>query len=214
MTLLGICSDIAYFVSRFSFEIILRLFFDLKVIGKKNVPAKGPFIIAANHVSYMDPPILGSVTNKRLYFITADYLYKNRLLGWWYKSVGCVKVRRGRPDHTALRRIFSLLRAGKSIAVFPEGARSDDGKTGEPLAGIGFIALKSKAPVIPCLIKGSEKALPKGAKSFKRSKVSIIVGGPIKSEDFDCGENKKEAYRLFSNKVMNNIAHLDKSYEN
>ncbi len=203
---------IVYHISRMTFKIVLILFFRFKVEGRENIPKRGPFIIAGNHTSYMDPPIVGAVTRRRFHFIASDHLYKNKLMGWWIMAGGGIRVKKGESNHIAMRRILNYLKKGKPIAMFPEGTRSEDGKIKEPLSGIGFLALKSGVPVVPCLIKGSEKALPKGARSFKSSSVSVYVGKPIEAKDFKYEGDKKEAYRLFSRKIMNNIARLTRRY--
>lgn len=207
-----IYSSIAYFISRNIFKILLILFFKLRIRGRENLPAKGGFIMASNHVSYMDPPIVGSAAKKRVHFITSDHLYSGKLLALWYKSVGCLKIKREGTNRSVIRKIIDYLKDGEVIGIFPEGTRSEDGSMKEALAGIGFLALKSRTPVVPCFIKGSEKALPRGAKSFTSAKVFIYIGKPIETKEFRYEGDKKEAYRLFSKKVMKAIAQLGKEH--
>jgi len=208
----AIYNAIMYFISVSVFKISLKLFFRFSVHGHESIPKKGAFIAASNHVSYMDPPAIGATFRRRVYFIASSHLCKNRLLGLWLRSVGCLIIRRGEPDHTTMRRIIRYLKDGKPLAIFPEGSRSEDGKIGESLSGVGFLALKSQAPVIPCFVKGTDKAFPKGAKSFKRTKVSVYIGEAIRPEDFKHEGNRKESYQLFSKKVMHNIAELQRRY--
>ncbi len=204
-----IYSNIAYFISKTIFKISLLAFFNLKVKGRENFPVRGGFIIAGNHVSYMDPPIVGAACKRRLYFITAPHLYKGVLISLWYWSTGCIKVNSGRPSHKVMKKILDYLKKGRVVAMFPEGTRSHDGRMKEPLAGIGFLALKAQVPVIPCLIRGSEKALPRGAKAFSSARISAYIGRPIESKGFKCKEGRKEAYRLFSKRVMEAITQLE-----
>lgn len=138
---------------------------------------------------------------------------KNAFSRWWYKAVGCLIINKGEADHRIIRRMLDYLKDGKPIAIFPEGTRSEDGSYREPLTGVGFLALKAKVPVVPCAIKGTAKALPKGAKKFASSKVSVHIGSPIEPKDFGHEGSKKEAYRLFSKKVMSSIIELDKANE-
>jgi len=207
-----IYSAVAYSISRKLFKLLLVLFFGYRVTGGENIPKKGPFIMASNHVSYMDPPAVGAASKKRVYFIASEHLCKNRLLGFWYKSVGCLIIKRGKSDHRMIKKILHYLKEGKPIAVFPEGTRSEGGTIKEPLSGAGFIALKSHVPVIPCFVKGTDKALPRGAKAFKKSRVSVYIGRPIDPKDFKFEGNKKESYRLFSKRIMNSIAQLGKTH--
>lgn len=189
---------------------MLKLFFRFKVEGVENIPSSGAFILASNHVSYMDPGVVGAVSRRRLYFMTSDHLYRNKLAAFWHNSTGCIRIRRGESDHAAIRKILGSLKAGKPIAIFPEGTRSPDGKLKDAFSGIGFLALKTKVPVVPCFIKGSDEALPRDARFFKFGRIRAIVGKPVLPEAFDVSSGKKEAYRLFSKKVMNSIAELDK----
>ncbi|MFH1753098.1 MAG: lysophospholipid acyltransferase family protein [Candidatus Omnitrophota bacterium] len=205
-----IFSRLMYLMAKWSFRIPLLLFFGFRVKGVENLPNKGAFIFASNHVSYMDPGIIGAFSNRQFFFITSDHLYKNRLAALWYHSTGCIRIKRGRPDHSAMKKVFSLLRSGKPIAIFPEGTRSADGQIKGAFLGIGFMALKARVPVIPCLIKGSDKALPRGAKNFKFGRVEVAIGSPIPPTDPNGCVGRKEAYRAFSIKVMDSIAKLDK----
>lgn len=208
MIIFNIFTNIGYIISRKILQIALIIFFKFKVKGGENMPSKGPFIIASNHISYMDPPIVGSACRRIVHFIASDHLYKNRLFGLWYRLVGCIMVKREEPSHTAMRKILNHLRQGRVIAIFPEGTRSEDGKRREPLSGLGFLALKSQVPVVPCCVEGSEKALPKGAKSFTSSSITAHIGKPIEPKDFEYKGDKKAAYRLFSKKVMDSITQL------
>jgi 1-acyl-sn-glycerol-3-phosphate acyltransferase len=206
-----IYSKIAYLITKWVFRIILKIFFRFRVKGQDNIPDRGSFILASNHLSYMDPAILGVASRKRLYFITSDHLYENMPASLWYKSVGCIRIKRGEADHRAMRKILNYLKNGKAIAIFPEGTRSDDGKMKDAFAGIGFLAFKSQVPVVPCLIRGSNEALPRSSKSLKSANVTASIGGPLTVDDFSFEGGKKEAYHLFSRKVMESIATLDKS---
>ena len=204
---------IVYFISRNIFKISLKLFFHFKVIGHKNIPARGSFILAGNHVSYLDPPMVSAACRRKIFFLASSHLYKKGFLNWWYTSVDCIKVNSGKAgDRGAIKKILDCLKKGKPVAIFPEGTRSEDGTMKEPLSGIGFIALKSQAPVVPCFLKGSEKILPRGAKSFKSGRVSVYIGEPIEVKEFKYEGDKKEAYRLFSKKVMHSISALAKKY--
>ncbi len=204
---------IGYHLSSNFFRISLRALFRFRVIGGKNTPKRGPFIMASNHVSYMDPAIIGGTFFRRLYFVTSEHLYKHKLAALWYNSVGCIKIKRDAPRHTVMKKLLSLLKKGKPVAIFPEGTRSADGKMQEPLSGVGFLALKSQAPVLPCFIKGSDKALPRGAKAFKFNRITIYIGKPIDPKEFKFEGDKREAYRLFSKKVMHAITVLGKINE-
>lgn len=206
--LFRIYSDIVYFFSKVIFTVTLKLFFNFRVTGGHNIPPDGSFILASNHASYVDPAVIGSAIQRRLHFVTGDHLYENRPAGLWYNSVDCIRIRRGEADHKAIRKMLRYTDFGKPIVIFPEGTRSHDGKLNNAFPGIGFIAYKSDVPVIPVFIEGSDKVLPRGATRLKRHPVRAYIGSPISNKDVDGASNKKEAYRLFSKKIMDNIARL------
>jgi len=205
-----IFSYLAYMASRDLFLILLLIFFRFRVEGRENLPKKGPFIFASNHVSYLDPGVLGGASTRRLYFITGDHLYKNIFAAAWYNSTGCIRIRRNEADHHAIRKILDCLKKGKPVAMFPEGTRSPDGKMQDAFTGIGFLALKANVPVVPCLIKGSERAFGRHDKFFRFTGVKAYIGKPIQPIEARSGSDKKEARRVFSTTVMEAIVSLDR----
>jgi 1-acyl-sn-glycerol-3-phosphate acyltransferase len=208
----NIYSAISYFLSRAFFKLILKIFYRYRVIGTENIPRSGPFIMASNHASYLDPPAVGATTRRRIYFMASEHLYKGRLMGWWCDSVGCIKVKRGEPDHRAIRKVLDYLEKGRPVAIFPEGTRSQDGNLQGALSGVGYLAVKSGAPVVPCFVKGGEKALPRDARFLKPARVSIYVGRPLRAADLKGETDKKVARTLFTGRIMEAIAALKAEY--
>jgi len=206
----SICSAITYSFFRKIFKLILLLFFRFKVRGGENFPLKGPFILASNHISYMDPVIVGAAAKRRVRFITSEHLYRNKFAAFLFRAVDCIEIKRGEADHKALKRVMGCLKAGKPVVIFPEGGRSEGKDMKEISDGLGFLALKTDAPVVPCLVRGSDKALPKDAGFFKSATVTVDVGEPIDPKDFDYKGSKREAYKLFTKKVAKTIMGLSK----
>lgn len=198
-----------YFISRFIYKFILKLFFKFEVIGKENIPKKGPFIMVSNHVSYADPAVMGVTCNTvPITFMAKQELFDKSFFGKWIKAVGCIPVGRhsgsSRPLKTALRK----LKEGGALGIFPEGKRSTDGNLQKAELGVGLIALKSKAPIIPMYIVGTEKALPKGQKHLTPCKVKARVGKPVNikgSEDF---VGRRKSYEFVGEKIMGAIGRL------
>jgi len=162
----------------------------MMVYGRENVPAKGGFILAGNHVSYLDPPAVGSACPRGVHFMARHDLFKIPVLGWWLRSVGVFEVKRESADVSAIKQAIRCLRSSKGLALFPQGRRSGIENLEQDIqAGIGFIAQKSGVPVVPVFVKGTEKALPKGAGFFRPAKItvrfgkSILVGSDMSYQD-------------------------------
>jgi len=171
-----------YFIGKTLIRIFGKVLFDVKVTGRENLPKKGGFIVAANHVSYLDPPIIGAACPGRLFYMARHDLFRNPLFGVILRSVNVFPVKRNSADITALKKALKILKSGRGLLLFPEGSRQQPGRLGEPTAGVGLLVAKSKAPVIPAFIKGTEIALPKGAKKLTRAKVTIHFGKPVNFE--------------------------------
>ena len=125
--------------------------------GMENIPAEGPAILASNHVSYLDPPLISALVKRPIYFMAKDEVFHVPLLGSFLRSIGTIPVRRGRPDVGAVRRALRVLERGDILGIFPEGTRNRTGdlRTVQPFrAGVGWLAIRSRAPVIPVAIDG------------------------------------------------------------
>jgi 1-acyl-sn-glycerol-3-phosphate acyltransferase len=165
---------------RFLLFLIFKSIFRLEVKGKGHVPRKGGFILASNHVSNLDPKVLGVASPRVLNFMAKEELFSNRLFGWLISSVGSFPVRRNSTDISALREAIQRLKDGRALLLFPQGTRRDTEGTSEKVeSGIGFLAGKVNVPVVPAFIKGTEKALPKGAKFIRPAKLSVRFGEQI-----------------------------------
>jgi 1-acyl-sn-glycerol-3-phosphate acyltransferase len=168
-----------YRTARCGVRLWCRLYCRWEVIGREKVPQDGPVIIAANHVSYLDPPLVGSAIDRECAFMARHSLWDNRLLGWLITRLNAFPVHRDRPDRGVFRRALEALEKGLVLVLFPEGTRSLDGRLqrGEP--GVAFIVQKSGAKVVPCALIGPEKMLPPGAKKLTRTRITILFGDPI-----------------------------------
>jgi 1-acyl-sn-glycerol-3-phosphate acyltransferase len=155
-----------------------RLFWRVTVVGKDNVPA-GPFVLAPVHRSYVDTMLCGCVTRRRLRYMAKDSLWKYRWSGRFVESLGGFPVHRGMPDREALRLCEAALAAGDPVVIYPEGERKA-GHAVQPLRdGAVFVAARTKVPILPVGIGGSEWAMPKGARFLHPVKVAIVVGQPM-----------------------------------
>jgi 1-acyl-sn-glycerol-3-phosphate acyltransferase len=200
--------DLIYRASCFFFHVWLRIGHDLKVYGRHNRPKKGPFICASNHLSLADPPVLGSAFWVPMNFMAKKELFMSKVWGWWFRVVKCIPISSDSRDFNAAKIALKQLENGYAIAIFPEGTRSETGEFLEPEVGAGFLAAKSRAPVIPVYIWGSGNVLPKGGKYKWGPPVRAFIGKPV---DFSKAEeimDRREKYNFMSKRIMQEIAGL------
>lgn len=172
----SVSSRAFYWFVRNLLNVFCRTFWRTKVIGRENVPARGPFVLAPVHRSNIDTPLACTVTGRRMRYMGKDSLWKKRPIGWVLSALGGFPVSRGTADREALRRCIGVLESGEPLVLFPEGERKS-GPLVQPLFdGAMYIAIKSGVPVVPVGIGGSERAMPKGKKYLRPSKCVVIVG--------------------------------------
>jgi 1-acyl-sn-glycerol-3-phosphate acyltransferase len=182
-----------------------RYFFDLygswEVLGRENIPRGGAVIIAPNHISYLDPPLVGAAVPRACVFMARHDLWDNPILNWLLPYLGAFPVKRGEPDRSAIRRSVTALSEGRALILFPEGTRSSDGTLQAGEAGVALIVQKSRAPVVPCAVFGSNRMMTPGEKGIRRAKLRVVFGAPIHFAD---GQPRDEIL----NKIMTAIARL------
>lgn len=191
-----------YFLARNLMRLILWLFFRLKIRGEHHVPKKGGFILAGNHVSFLDPPVFSATCPRPIHFMAKDTLFRNPLFGAWIRSMHAFPLRRRAADLSALREAFKRLEKD-GLLIFPEGTRRVDGTVGKGFAGVGFLARKSGLPVVPAYAFGTDRAMPKDAKGIRLVPIKVVFGKPIKFP-----QDKSVSDEDFSALVMEEIAIL------
>jgi len=196
------------FISQLS-DIIASEVFEREVVGSENLITEGPALIAANHLSYLDPPLIGSVLGRDIFYLARKTLFDAPLLGWLLPRLNVIPVDRDGADMTAIKVVIRMVKQGNATIIFPEGTRSMDGNIQPARAGLGLIIAKTMAPVVPIRIIGSYEAWPKGAKLPRSSKVRIVIGKPIRFSNNDIQGDPREAYQRISQQVMDTIAALE-----
>jgi len=169
----------SFYLSKFLCWLLFRVVYDLKVTGQEHVPATGPVILAANHLSYLDPPLVGVACPRRVTFLAQAELFHNGLLGAYMRSVHVIPLKRDEGDLSAIRAATIQLALGEAITIFPEGGRQLSGQLGRAKRGVGFLAMKAKAPIVPVLLQGTFQALPPHATWLRPSKIRVAFGAPI-----------------------------------
>lgn len=189
-----------YYIAKMIVLVIIKMIFRIEVHGLKNIPQKGPVIICPNHISLLDPPVVGALLNRRIYFMAKDELFKNPflklLLGTGLKAF---PVKRGTADLSAIKTALTYLKKGKAIGIFPEGTRSKTGKLQKAEPGVALLAIKGNAPVVPVGIKGKYGLF---------SKIIINIGEPITFENYANSKLSSDALSAIGDEIMHEIAKL------
>lgn len=176
-----------------------------RVIGHERIPTSGPVIVASNHVSYADPPLVGSSIRRECAFMARHDLFKAPLLGAMISRLNAFPVHRDTADRAALREAVNVLQRGMVLVLFPEGTRSPDGRLQPAQPGLALIVKRSKAPVVPCAVVGPELMWPVGARCARPARLTVIFGEPI---EFSQSSTRDE---ILSG-TMQAIANLLESY--
>lgn len=148
---------LAYEALRFLARFVFFLTFHTHIRGRYNIPRKGPYIIASNHLSWLDVPLVALPVPGKVVYMAKDESFRDRF-GWLVRFLGAFPVKRGEGDRQALRTSDELLKRKKVLVIFPEGTRSKTHTLARAHAGLGMIALRAGVPVIPVAIYGSEHA--------------------------------------------------------
>lgn len=186
------------------------ILFRYRVEGQ--LPKTGGLLIAANHASYVDIPLLGCGIKRRAWYLGRNDLFPVPVLNGIVRRLGWIPLKPGRLDREAFGKAISLIQAGKVVVIFPEGRRSPDGHLRESKSGIGVIVSQTGCPVVPAYLKGTFDVLPTGGWWLRFRPVTVRLGAPLTFEhghpkEHDKGDAKR-FYQLVSRTVMTQIAAL------
>jgi 1-acyl-sn-glycerol-3-phosphate acyltransferase len=185
-----------------------RVFFRLRIVHRERMINHGPVILASNHESYLDPPLVGSVSDRAIFFLARKTLLAGPFFGWLLPKLNVIPVDQEGNDRSALKALIRILRAGDGTLVFPEGERTLDGRLRPPLPGLGFVIAKTLAPVVPMRIFGAREAWPRGSARVRFCRITVVVGEPIHFTAADLQPPEKDLYVRLSQRVMDAIAAL------
>ncbi len=161
-------------------RLLTRTFFDLSVVGSSNVPADGPVVIASNHFSHLDPPLLDLHTARKVRFLAVDVLFgKSRVLDSFLSLADAIPLDRDGYPVRAMRAAIEHLEAGHALGLFPEGRRVERWGVDDPKRGAAWLAWMSGAPLVPVAIHGTQHSMTPVDTSFHRTAVRIWYEKPL-----------------------------------
>ncbi len=195
---------IAYYFVWLSMRLASKLLFGIRITGTSHVPRQGGFILATNHISYYDPPLIGGWCMRGLYYLAKTELFKPGI-GWFLKGLHALPVRRGTVDRHALDTCVKMIQKGRGLLIFPEGTRARKGSFLPAKPGLGMIALRAGCPIVPAYVHGSNSL----ADCFRRrERMSLTFGEPLTASEVATYTADKQGYLALSNNVMERIAKI------
>jgi len=167
---------LGYRLLRGTFNVLMRIWFRPRVVGREHVPATGPVILAPVHRSFADFGFTSFCTKRKLFFMTKDSMWKSNLLGKLLLYVGAFPVHRESADREALQRAEEALERGQVLVLFPEGTRRQGPAIEDLMEGATFLSARTGAPIVPIGIGASDLAMPKGRAIPKPYTIQVVIG--------------------------------------
>lgn len=197
-----------YWLGWMAFGAAFRTLFGLRIVGRENLITEGPVLVASNHQSFLDPPLIGNLYDTEMVFLARKTLFIG-FFKWLYPQWNAIPVDQDRPDMSSLKTIIRKLKEGHRVLVFPEGARTLDGDIGTAAPGIGLIAAKSGAVIQPVRISGARDALPRGSARVRFARITVSIGPAIRLTPEELkAANGKDGYERITEKIMSAISAL------
>ena len=200
-----------YWISRIIILPAIKRFFTGQIEGLEKLPKAGPYILAANHSSFMDHFLLANMVyrhcGKKIYFLTRKESFENYLSSKWHKATGCIPINRAHPEISAFREMISLLKKGEIVVIYPEGTRSLDGRLLPPKPGVVKLGLRAGVPIVPVGMIGAHRILPKEKWLPRLVRADIRIGETFSVDHISRSAGKEEIERV-SHQLMKKIAGL------
>jgi 1-acyl-sn-glycerol-3-phosphate acyltransferase len=206
--------NLAYFIGWCVYRTIFKVYFRWHVYNAERVPVSGPMILAANHASYIDPPLVGAGLHRAINYLAREDLFRFPVMGWVLRQWQVVPVDRDGGGAAGLRAILDRLLAGGAIILFPEGTRTKDGILQAARSGIGLTVIKSTAPVVPVRVFGTYEAYGRHVVLPRPRPVAVKYAKPmdfaeLRAEAKVCSKPRlKEIYQQVADEIMAVIAAL------
>ena len=202
---MGAIYQFHYQLSRF----LARTLFDFQVVHGDRILEHGGVILAMNHESYLDPPLVGIACQREIYYLARKTLLDVPLLGAMLPHLNVIPVDQEKADMSALKTVIKVVRAGQATVIFPEGTRTLDGRIQGAQPGLGLVIAKTQAPVVPMRIFGAHRAFPSGGKPRVFNPIKIVVGHPIHFSRADVSGDGRAFYQGLSQRVMDEIESIE-----
>ena len=188
-----------YALLKITFAMFFSIVFRAKIEGRENMPNEGPVILAANHMSNWDPPLLATFLARPVSYMAKQELFFNFIADYILRSCHSFPVKRGAADRGAIKAALAELKKGRCLGVFPQGTRSRHGERKKAEPGFALLAAMAKAPVVPAAIIGTDHVFANGG---FLPKLRVIYGKPLM---FQGEKQDKQALQDFSQKIMDEI---------
>ncbi len=207
--------NILYFLGWCGYRALFKLYFRWRVYNAERVPPEGGVILASNHASFLDPPLVGAGLRRSINYLARENLFRFPVLGWVLHQWQVVPVDRDGGGAAGLRAILDRLLAGSAIILFPEGTRTRDGKLQPARSGIGLTVIKSTAPVVPVRVFGTFAAYGRHLRVPRPYRVVVKYGQPMRFEQLRaaakvCSKPRlKQIYQQVAEEIMTAIANLE-----
>jgi 1-acyl-sn-glycerol-3-phosphate acyltransferase len=204
-----------YFLGWIFFRAIYKFYFGWRVYNPERVPLKGPVILASNHSSYVDPPLVGAGIKRGINYLAREDLFRFPVVGWVLNNWNAVPVDREGGGARGLKAILDRLLDGGAIILFPEGTRSRDGKLQPARSGIGLTVIKSAAPVVPVRVFGTYEAFGRHMRFPRPRRIAVKYGQlmlfeQVRAEAKTCSKARlKQIYQQVADELMAAIAKLE-----
>ncbi len=193
-------------------RVVATVLFRLTVSGQHHVPKTGGVLIAANHASYLDIPILGCGLPRRASYMGRMDLFPGPV-GRLMRYLGWIPIRRERVDRGGFEDAITRIKAGEAVVIYPEGGRTEDGRLQPGKPGVGMIVAATGCPVIPAHLAGTFDVLPPGAGWIRLRPMRVMYGAPMTFsallKELDGESKKKDVYQQISQEIMDRIAALE-----
>ncbi|MBQ7151088.1 MAG: 1-acyl-sn-glycerol-3-phosphate acyltransferase [Synergistaceae bacterium] len=204
-------NKIFYALVKNFFKILLKIYNRCSVRWLEELNPNEKFIVASNHLSNLDPLVVGCFFPRSLKYFAKEELFVNPIFGGCIRALGAMPV--SRADNAsaagALRAFMKLYEEGSDVLIFPEGGRSLDGKLQPLEAGVALVAAREKAPILPVFIHGTFEAMPTGAAFVKPKKITVTFGKPLRFSPEEYAS--KDARKIIMSRLTDSMKELEKN---
>jgi 1-acyl-sn-glycerol-3-phosphate acyltransferase len=206
---------VLYLVVRFLLRPLFHVMLRMHVTGRENVPVDGPFILASNHLSFIDSMVIPLSAPRRVHYLAkAEYFTGTGVGGWLtrtlFTGLGAMPVQRqtSRAAQEALDTALAVLRRGEGFGIYPEGTRSRDGRLARGKTGVAWLALTADCPVVPVAVSGTDRVQPVDSRWPRPHRVSVTFGTPLTFPEQRGMAGNGRARRVVTDRIMEAIAEL------